>query len=378
MNKEYKRENIRGLKTYKLLVMLIVLFFAFTFNSNSLANNETENAITDDFEISIYSSSNNEVQYGIYVKKDDEDILISIKAEDYNLPSNLNDYKDDIRLRITYLQESLEVNDCKVINYMTGEIIEDLSEEKINELFNIEYGKNVVEKNWTDTIKLSELKENEIYKYTANSTTEFPEIENNVEKNCIIYIKGKYDEVYKKEINMCKEVSGSSISLSYNEYSSGESFSIMYREIRNDELMKLIQEDEIILLSKYNDGDELEYSFEKYIYNDTEKDITVHIKDTSFGIESTDSVIIEKGKIYGFDWMIETATISYLEENDNEEQNGGTNVNEGEEGKTEEDKSTSPSEIPYTGMNSCLSIIILAIIIMIIMGAKLKKFKDIE
>ena len=141
-----------------------------------LSSGEQEKTITNDFELSSCSSSNGEVQYGVYVKRDNENKLLSIKAKDFNLPSNLYAYKDDIRLRITYSQLDYEVLDCKVINYKTGEIIEDLSEENINKLFNIEYGKTVTERNWVDVIKLSELKENEIYKYTATSTIQFPKI----------------------------------------------------------------------------------------------------------------------------------------------------------------------------------------------------------
>lgn len=129
-----------------ILIIIAVVLLAFAMNPICFANNEDENKITNDFELSSRSSMNNEIQYGVYVKKDDENILLSIKAADYNLPSNLYDYKDNIRLRVTYLQDNYEVLDCKVINFKTGEIIEDLSEENINKLFNIEYGKILLKK----------------------------------------------------------------------------------------------------------------------------------------------------------------------------------------------------------------------------------------
>ena len=356
------------------------------------SSGEQEETITSDFQLSSYSSSNGEVHYGVYIKKDDEDKLISIKATDYNLPSNLYDYKDDIRLRITYSQVDYEVLECKVVNNKTGEIIEDLSEENINKLFNIEYGKTVTGKNWVDVIKLSELKENEIYKYTATSTIQFPKIENDIGKNCIIYIKEKDDKIYEKEINMYKEISGGSISFSFNEYNSGESFCIMYKKLENDELLKIIENDDIIYLSNYSDGDKLEYQFEKYIYNNTEKDIIINIKDTAFEIETSDSVVIPKGEIYGFSWMIDSATISFSEnsnneENKNQEQAGDSKEESGNEEQndkqeTEEsgkDNTLATGKLPQTGVSSTIIISLMTVtIISIIIYKKYNSYKYIK
>ena len=370
---------MKYLKKYKLLILIIISLFVFTSYSSCSANNELENVITKDFELSSVSSAHGEMVYGVYLKKDNENIPLSIKAADYNLPSNLFDYKDYIRLRITYSQEDNEVLDCKVINYKNSEIIEDLSEENMNRLFNIEYGKNIIENNWVDAIKLSELKENEVYKYTANATTQFPKIENDIGKNCIVYIKEKDNKNYEKEIKIYKEISGSSISGSFNEYNSGDSFSIMYSEIENEELLKIIPEDEIIYLSNYNDGEELKYSFEKYIYNNTEKNISIQIKDTFLGTESSDSFIIEKGKIYGFDWMIDSAVISYVEESNDKE----TDVEVEEENPPKEqikvDNIETPSKLPQTGREDYMPIIILiSAVIMVGIMIKLRKFKNIE
>ena len=381
-----------------ILTLLILVFFEIIFSAICFANNVDKNEITNDFEITSYSSGNGEIEYGVYVKEDDENKWLSIKATTFNLPSNLYDYKEDIRLRITYLQTDYQVLECKVINYTTGEIIEDLSDENINKLFNIEYGKNITKKNWVDVIKLSEFKENEIYQYTATATVQFPKIENDIGKNCIIYIKQKDDKVYEKKINMYKEISGGSVSFAFNEYNLDESFCIMYKKIGNDELLKLIENDEIIYLSNYNDGDKLEYQFESYIYNDTGKNIIIHIKNTTFGVETSNSVVIPKGEIYGFDWMIDSVTISYSEENNNQENNNQENSNQGnnnqennnqeQSGKNEKDSNKEDKiedktiikgdKLPNTGINtiSYLSIIIF-ISIALILFIKINKYKFI-
>lgn len=369
--------------TIKYVGIIIMFLIVFTINSKCLANND--NLMTNDFELTSRSEVNGELLYGIYIKIGEEYKTLVIKATDFNLPSNLYNYKDDIRMRITYSPEDYRVYACKVINYKTGEILEDLSEENLNKLFNIEYGKDITDKEWVDKIKLSQLKENEFYKYTANDTLQFPEIENDLEKNCIIYIKQKDDANYDREINMGKKISGNGVSMSFNEYNSGESFCIMYKTLGNSELINLINKDEIIYLSKYKDGDKLEYQFEKYIYNDTEKDITIHCKDEAFGIEDSKSTIIPKGEIWGYDWMIDFASISYSKDtNDNENQNSKpeeeNNKNENiTTEQTKEDNTISPSKLPQTGVNySILFIIIGFIICILIIGLKISKYKDIK
>ena len=361
-------------KVYKLLTIIITVVLTFMMYSTCYADSEK---ITKDFEMSSCYSFNNEVIYGIYIVKDGENISLSIKATDYNLPSNLYDYKDEIRLRITYSEEDYKLYDCKVINYKTGELIDNLSEENMNKLFDIEYGKDIVEKLWSDKIKLSELKENMIYKYTANATIQFPKIENDIGKNCILYIKEKDDENYNKKINMAKEIIGNGISVSFNEYNSGESFCIMYKTLENSELLDLIGKDEIIYLSKYKDGDELEYQLEKYIYNDTERNISINVKDIAFGIEYSNSVVIGKGEICGFDWMIDSAIISYSEDNNND--SNQTIVDASKKIENNKDNTVEkPSKLLQVGIVIIIFVIILSSIIVIIFMIKLRKSKDIK
>ncbi len=310
------------IKKFSIIITIIITLIILIFNEHYVSfAADNENLITKDFELNSYSKVNDEVSYGVFIMKEGENTQTSLTvyASDYNLPSNLFKYKDDIRLRITYSPEDFKVYDCKIIDFMTNEILEDISEENIEKLYNIEYGVDITNKEWTDKIKLSELKQNQVYKFTANEKTNFPEIENDIGENCIIYLKEKDEKSYEKKINMFKNISSDSLSFSFNEYNSGESFNFMYRKIENSELLKRVSEDDVILLSKFKDGDKLEYEFEKYIYNDTETDINIDIKNTAFGVEKTDSILIEKGKIYGFDWMIDSATIRYSKDADNKE-----------------------------------------------------------
>ena len=189
---------------------------------------------------------------------------------------------------------------------------------------------------------------------------------------------------------MFKQISGNEVSFSFNEYDSGESFCIMYKSLKNSELLDLIEKDEIIYLSKYKDGDKLKYQFEQYIYNDTDKDITVNTKNTVFGIEDSNSVVIGKGEIYGFDWMIDSATITYSQANNNGNQNNNNANNQNQQQTEDNDNSkkivnskdntvVKSSKLPQTGTPNFMIIMILSsTIIMIIIGIKSRKFKDIK
>ena len=386
-------------KKISKLILIIVIIFSLNMYSICYADNEK---VTKDLELNACSTINNKLVYGCDIEIDGEEDEInlqelSINQTDFNLPSNLYDYREYIRMRVTYSEDDYKVIECKVIDYKTGEIIEDLSEENINKMFNIEYGKNINEKSWIDNIKLSQIEENEIYKYTANTATQFPKIENNTGKNCVIYIKQKDETAYDKKINMNNQIV-SNTEISYNEYNSGDAFYIMYQTLEKAELLNLIEKEDIYYLSKYKDGDKLEDDLKHYIYNDTNQNITINTKNNVFGVEKTDSIVIEKGEICGFDPMIDTATINYLQNNNKVENkqitqetdnisliNNQTTQQSKENNsttKTENDlinSSSKDSNLPKTGNSHTIIVMIVgAIIIMIIIAIKSGKYKNIK
>ena len=138
----------------------------------------------------------------------------------------------------------------------------------------------------------------------------------------------------------------------------------------------------------------MQYQFEKYIYNDTDKEITVNTKDVVVsGAEDTKTVVIGKGEIYGFDWMIDSATISYIETINNNEQNNQNNQNNqagGNENTNNQANQTNQqpqnrdggaegSNLPKTGISDSIVFIILVVLIVtIIIGRKLRNLNGIE
>lgn len=265
------------------------------------------------FELKGYSSTNGVVDYSTRIDEE----YVQIKAKEHNLPTTLYNYKEDILLDIVYTKKLLkgyEVQTCAVINRITNERITDLSEENLKRLFDIEYGKTIENQPWVEKISLSELSLDTIYKYTATSTANIPEIINNTGNDCLVYTKifsnsWHDDDPYEKEIYLFNKIKSNAFSFSYNEFEPGESMNIMYKPVTTEEILKLIDESEIIRLNGYKPGDKLEYDFEDYLYNDTENDIILIANDTSWGIESSNTVTVEAGRIYQFDWMINSVTV---------------------------------------------------------------------
>lgn len=278
--------------------------------ASSQKREKKNDRITEEFEISGYSQFGSKVEYFVYIEEDDEYKDITINAKDFDLPSNLNKVEDDILLKVTYSPKSLEVFDCSVINKSTGEEIEDVSEENIDKLFNIEYGKKIVKKEWKDTINLSELKENEIYKYTTKEYTEIPEVVNDLEKPCLLYTKSFEDSSYDKTIIVGKKLSEND---DLNYANESDTFMIMYCEVDNEEALNLIEDDKIITLSDYKNEDEIDYTFEEYIYNDNKFPVNIVIEENIIDEDETKTTTytVDAGEICGFNWMVNSAKIEY-------------------------------------------------------------------
>lgn len=357
------------------LLIAFVIFFLTVANNYSFADDEklvTKNLNYGGHSffgdnISFYCNTGEKIETEEYTTE----AQVVINGNEYNLPTCLTNYRDDIWFKVTYSQKDYKVYDCKVINRNTDEIIEDLSEENLSKLFDFEYGKNINEKEWVDSIKLSELKENEVYKFTAKTRGRIPEIENDTGECCLISVKlsGKYRYSnafdYFKSTAVYKEIGGfNEDNFSWdNEYvTENESFIIMYKKIDVDEFIKRVGQNNIKFLSNYNDGQEIDEfgSNDYYIYNDTNETVTVE--------SAQYTVVLEKGEICGCNSFY-TVTLSYSKEEQNEKQED--EQKEKLEEKTNEqnekqDNSKAQTKLPQTGKPIIMmSIVILSISIII-------------
>lgn len=91
-----------------------------------------------------------------------------------------------------------------------------------------------------------------------------------------------------------------------------KSLKLLYKEISNTDILNTTDENKIIYLSRYNDNDVIKPNQEEYIYNDTNSDITIEIKDKCIDQDVTNTFVIEKEKIYTYDWTIDETTVKYI------------------------------------------------------------------
>lgn len=271
---------------------------------------EQINPVTDKFYINGYMSINDNTTY---MTENNAKKKLNIEASKCNLPNFLKEYKDDIYLVVTYSNDDDTIYDILIYNNNDDAEIKDLSLENFQKMFDVAFGKVANNSNWSSSINLSDLEEDQIYLYTATeATNSAPKLNNNLNANCLIFTRstksGSQDK-WSKEISMGTSLKSNALSISYNNFKAGDTYEILYRKISNDQLLKLIKTDDIIYLSSYQDGDTIKSSFAKYIYNDTANSITISTTSNAFGIENASATTIPAGYIYGYDWMISNATV---------------------------------------------------------------------
>lgn len=277
--------------------------------------------VTKDFGLNSYSALGKKVTFGAYIYTPEEDISLEIDAKKFNLPKELYNYRSFLNLRITYSESDSEIYNCQVVNLENGEIVSDLSEDNLKKTFDIEYGKKIIEKDWQDIIVLSELEPNKIYKFVTNEDIEeLPTVENDIGKNCMVYLKrpdvfGEYeDATYEKNACLYNSVTGIEASMTFSYYSGlekGQYICVMYKEAETEELVKTLDDSSIIKVSDYPEDGEIDDSFSDYIYNDTEEDVKLITSDSYFDETETEEYTLKAGEIYEYDWMIDSATIEH-------------------------------------------------------------------
>ena len=155
--------------------------------------------------------------------------------------------------------------------------------------------------------------EDQIYLYKATSpSNNAPEINNDTDSNCLVYTRSTKNSSkgeWSKEISTFVTFKSNSLSISYNSFKTGDTYEIIYKKINNNELLNLTSSGEVIYLSDYQNNDSIKSNFAKYIYNNTEKDITIETTSNAFGVSTNNSKTIPAGAIYGYDWMLSNAKV---------------------------------------------------------------------
>lgn len=307
-----------------LIVLLVVIFIMNNFHFTS--NVDDPNAVTNDFELNGFHELELSGSYKSYnvpptfeassKKSNGEYVNLSFKVKDVHLPEHLFDYKDDIRLRISYSPDTQEIYNCDVINRFSGETIKNLSKNNLKKLFDVSYNKKVIKKDFSTEIKLSELDENELYEFeiSNNSDDKYQciEIINDIGKNCIIYSKNANAQTFDRKFNLSKKITAKGYTKSFD-FMYNTSFNILYKAVDDDELSKIISQEDIIYLSNYSTGDTLDISSSSpYIYNDTQKNAFIIDNKVEFkGFEGSSSNMLKEGEICEFNGSSDTTYVAF-------------------------------------------------------------------
>lgn len=271
---------------------------------------EQVNPLTDKFYINGYMTINGNTTY---LTKSTSKKELNINANKCNIPNILTNYKADIYFQVTYSGDDDTIYDVHIFNKENDTEVIDLSPENIKKTFDVAYNKNVNNVTWQDKINLSDLNENEIYLYKATiPSNNAPEINNDTNSNCLIYsrsTKSNSKEEWTKEISPSISFKSNSLNISYNSFKTGDTYEIIYKKINNTELLSLTSNGDVIYLSDYQNDDSIKSNFAKFIYNDTDKDITINTTSNASGLSTSNSKTIPAGAIYGYDWMISNAKV---------------------------------------------------------------------
>lgn len=271
---------------------------------------EQVNPLTDKFYINGYMTINGNTTY---LTKSASKKELNINANKCNIPNILTNYKADIYFQVTYSGDDDTIYDIHIFNKENDTEVIDLSPENIKKTFDIAYNKNVNNVTWQDKINLSDLNENEIYLYKATiPSNNAPEINNDTNSNCLVYsrsTKSNSKDEWTKEISPSISFKSNSLNISYNSFKTGDTYEIIYKKINNSELLSLTSNGDVIYLSDYQNDDSIKSNFAKFIYNDTDKDITINTTSNASGLSTSNSKTIPAGAIYGYDWMISNAKV---------------------------------------------------------------------
>ena len=141
----------------------------------------------------------------------------------------------------------------------------------------------MLQKKWTEVIDLSSLEENKFYKFVAKNIGITPTLAYDFNDNYVIYVIeydkdngiNDFDENVIVNSNISNDTSSIEFDSYIDGYESGTYFLIYLQKIEKDKLLTLLDSSDVIYLSKSMNNKKIDYTFEKYIYNDTDNDVTI-------------------------------------------------------------------------------------------------------
>ena len=242
---------------------------------------------------------------------------LDIKIHELKM-DNIYEFKDLIYFWIEF--EWDKIVDWSIIDKHSNKNLGKLTKKELDELYNFESFYKIKDMgilSW-ETINLSSLEENVIYKYSLPKWN-YSDIEvvNDLWEDIIVY-ENMEDPRYKdKSIKYTAKPylkdGYTRGSRAYYYHDGWEVFYVMYKKASTEDLLKVIDKNEITFLSKYNVWDKIsekDRSYdENYLYNNTNKDLTVLITNEIGSKAETMEVIVKSWKIVHCSEYADSVTI---------------------------------------------------------------------
>jgi len=239
----------------------------------------------------------------------------------------LYDFRSFIYLDLSFSGSTLLDRD--IIEKNSKKSLGKLTIDELNKKYNYKASHKVNKLNIDKKdIKLSELKEGEIYQYTIKAWNYIsPKFTNDLSKTVIFYKQDDIIDTNSLQFDSDVLLEGESEGGWYGISSSEHTYSIYYKIAVIEDILKKIWDDDIIYLSKFNTWEEISFRWEEqiqenwgvfrvwalgdYMYNDTEEILTIKILDEHFGeIEEHDTVQIQPWELYKRYWAADTFILS--------------------------------------------------------------------
>lgn len=227
-----------------------------------------------------------------FSKKQKYDIMINELEMD-----NIYEFKDLIYLWVEF--EWDKIVDWSIIDRDSEKNMWKMTKKELDELYNFEshHMMKEVTNVTTGFIYISNLKENIIYKYDKKYWWDCdswsicsPKVVNDLWENVILYenFDKSWDKKTKPKIYKISSIVYNIYpSRNYQNYYENSTidwntYYVMYKKASESDLLKIMDDKSITFLSKYEIWEIKRWYDENYLYNDTNRDITVLIQDRNF------------------------------------------------------------------------------------------------
>lgn len=220
---------------------------------------------------------------------------LDVKIHEFKM-DDIYEFKDLIYLWITF--EDDKIVDWSIIDKDSDKNLGKMTKKELDELYNFESHYKIEEITGTKTINLSKLKENVIYKFSKKwnnwTSWSYPKVVNDLWVDVVVYENIDYEHkhvenwvssnrprIYKKSAIVYDKYPYSDEQNYYSNSTVDRStYYIMYKKANKSDLLKALNDEGITYLSKYEIWEEIKRWYdENYLYNDTNKSITVFITD---------------------------------------------------------------------------------------------------